>query len=291
MNFHYINQIVRLNKPIEALPDNELLGKIGCLSTRLAVNKSEIKHAQKLRFDVFYKEMSARKQMHQTLLRRDKDQHDLNCDHVLVLDNEFDRDKGPKLVGTQRVKTGSCKDPQLNFYSQSEYDVNKTICKHADLLFMELGRSCILHEYRSRRTMELLWQGTWAYAVERHVDVMIGCASFELANLQNVLGSMKFLSEHVGLDENWETPALSEEKIDLKNLDIPAIDLKTAMRNMPPLIKGYLRLGARFSHEAVIDQDFGTVDMLVILSVKDINPRYIKYYGAHAERRKPTADA
>jgi len=287
MNFQYINQFVKRRKLIKTLPDNDLLGKIGDLSTRLAVNSFEIKQAQKLRYDVFYSEMSAKKRLRQKITRRDKDHHDLDCDHILVLDNELD----PKLVATQRLKTGSNKDKKLSFYSQSEYDVKALVRKHDQLLFMELGRSCVLPKYRSKRTLELLWQGTWAYAVEKKVDVLIGCASFELSNLNNSLNAMKFLAEHSGLNDDWHAPARAEDIIDLQGLKINSVDLKTAMKNMPPLIKGYLRVGARFSREAVIDHEFGTVDMLVVLPVKDINPRYIKYYGADAERHRPLAHA
>jgi len=287
MNLQSIQKMITGKTSPEVLPDRELLGKIGDLSTRLAVSREEIKQAQKLRYDVFYEEMSAQKRLSQKILRRDRDRFDLDCHHLLVLDDR----NGPLLVGTQRLKTASSEDTSLNFYSQSEFDVESLVLSHKNLTFMELGRSCILPDYRSKRTMELMWQGTWAYAVERQVDVMIGCASFELVQLEAALKSMKFLATNVGVDQNWHAKVTGKEIIDLKHADVPPVDLKTAMRDMPPLIKGYMRLGARFSHQAVIDQEFGTVDMLVVLCVKEINPRYIKYYGAKAERRRPVAVA
>lgn len=283
MNFETMNPFVKRRKIIQTLPDNQLLGRIGGLSTRLAINKDEIKQAQKLRFKVFYHEMSAKKKLHQQITRQDRDEYDADYDHILV----FDDQNAEMLVATQRFKTASAKDKLINFYSQSEFDVHALVKKHENQIFMELGRSCVLPTYRSKRTLELMWQGTWAYALENKADVMIGCASFELINFKKACGAMKFLAEHAGLEKEWQVPAVSKDKIDLTQSGIETADLKSAMRHMPPLMKGYLRLGARFSSEAVIDHEFGTVDMLVVLPVKDINPRYIKYYGEDASRRKP----
>lgn len=283
MTLQYIQKIISGKTSLERLPDHELLGKIGQLSTRLAVSQQEIKQAQKLRYDVFYEEMSARKKLAQKISGLDRDKFDLDSDHLLVLDDQSE----PLLVGTQRLKTVAGDTANLNFYSQSEFDVETMVRKHKDLTFMELGRSCILTEYRSKRTMELMWQGTWAYAVERHVDVMIGCASFELSQLDKSLKSMKFLATHAGVNQDWHASAIGKQSIDLEHIDTPLADLKSAMRDMPPLVKGYMRLGARFSRQAVIDEEFGTVDMLVVLCVNEINPRYIKYYGAEAERHRP----
>ena len=63
-----------------------------------------------------------------------------------------------------------------------------------------------------------------------------------------------------------------------------AINPKAAIAGMPPLVKGYLRLGARIGDGCVIDRDFGTVDVFIVLPVREISSRYVNYYGAEAQR-------
>ena len=70
----------------------------------------------------------------------------------------------------------------------------------------------------------------------------------------------------------------------MDRLDPAGIDAKKAIHAMPPLIKAYLRIGARFGDHAVIDHQFGTTDVLVILPVSDIHPKYVGYFGAEGTR-------
>ena len=112
------------------------------------------------------------------ITKRDQDRFDDNCDHLLVVDEEYSSSAKPHVIGTQRFLVRSSQNEEQAFYSQSEFDLESLYRKHTDKTFMELGRSCILPDYRNRRTMELMWQGTWAYALENDVDVMVGCASF-----------------------------------------------------------------------------------------------------------------
>jgi len=212
------------------------------------------------------------------------DGHDSNCDHLLVLDAA--KKSGSQIVGTQRffLKTGVAGSGDC--YSQQEFDVAALISRKPGFTFMELGRSCILPEYRSKRTMELMWQGTWAYAVENRVDVMLGCASFHCDNLEDIRHSLGFLSKYAAATEDWQVSASVEDAIEMKPFEALALDARSAIRQLPPLLKGYLRLGAMFSVQAVPDPEFGTIDVLVILPVDRINRRYVNYYGEDASKHR-----
>ena len=262
-----------------------VLGELGTLSTRLAKDETELKKAQRLRYEVFCEEFSAleKAKLNNNL---EQEQHDLNCDHLLVLENS--NPARPKIIGTQRFFVKSACDTHLNFRSQSEFDLEALAVKHPEKRFMELGRSCILKNFRSKRTMELMWHGTWSYAVQNKVDVMTGCASFYAKSVNEIDTALGFLSTHVSKDPNWNVLPTAKNATRTKQYEHLIMDPKKAIRTLPPLIKGYLRLGAFFSDSVVIDEDFGTIDIAVILPVANINPRYVSYYGPQATKHRKT---
>ena len=258
-----------------------IFGELGKLTTRLAQTDAELIAAQKLRYQVFCEELSARQKIKMNT-QLEQEQHDLVCDHLLVLENSTPNH--PKTVGTQRFLVKSSKDNHLKFRSQSEFDLEALAAKHPQKNFMELGRSCILEEYRSKRTMELMWHGTWSYAVQNKVDVMTGCASFYAKSIDEIALALGFLSTLSSKDPQWQVTPTSSKSTLIKQFENLVVEPKKAIRSLPPLIKGYLRLGAFFSDHAVIDEDFGTIDIAVILPVTNINPRYVNYYGSDATK-------
>lgn len=260
-----------------------ILGELGTLSTRLAQNTAEIKDAQSVRYEVFCQEFSARKDIKPNT-KLEQENHDLICDHLLVMENS--NPQKPITIGTQRFLVKSAKDKNLTFRSQSEFDLEALATKHPEKRFMELGRSCILEEYRSKRTMELMWQGTWAYAVQNKVDVMTGCASFYAKSVDEIKLSLGFLSTLTSENKAWQIEPTAKNATLIKQFEQLVDDPKKAIRGLPPLIKGYLRLGAFFSNAVVIDEEFGTIDIAVILPVENINPRYVNYYGPQATKHR-----
>ncbi|MXQ11548.1 GNAT family N-acetyltransferase [Microvirga makkahensis] len=265
-----------------------VLGRIGSLEVRLATTAQEIRQAQKLRFKVFYEEMSAVPRGAALLSRRDVDEYDAICDHLLVLDHDtkagpLQRAK-PKVVGTYRLLRQDVAERHQGFYTRGEYDIAPLLRAHSSLRFLELGRSCVLESYRNKRTVELLWHGIWAYVLNYKVDVMIGCASLEGTNPQELALPLSFLHHYAAAPAEWRAEALPERFTRMDVLPKEAIDPKAALHALPPLIKGYLRLGASFGFGAVIDKQFGTTDVLVILPVSAINPRYIDHFGPAANR-------
>ncbi len=262
----------------------KIYGRIGSLEVRLARNKSEIKRAQRLRYKVFYEEMSAVPGALAMLSRRDEDLYDPLFDHLLVIDRggatngrRFIR---PKIVGTYRLLRQEIADQHDGFYTQGEYDILPLLRAKPDYTFMELGRSCVLKPYRNRRTLELLWQGVWTYVREHGADVMLGCASFPGTDPAAHAQALSFLYHNALAPEDWRVRAHEHLRIDMNMLPAEEINPRAALKALPPLIKGYLRVGAYVGDGAVIDHQFGTTDVFVIMPVEAIKTRYFAHFGS-----------
>jgi putative hemolysin len=262
------------------------LGRLGSLEVRLARNAAEVRRAQRLRYRVFYEEMSATADAASKLARRDIDPFDAICDQLLVLDHDAPRgpSRKPSVVGTYRLLRQDVAERHSGFYSAGEFDVGALIARHRNLRFLELGRSCVLEPYRNKRTVELLWHGIWSYVLAHKFDAMIGCASLEGTDPDHLALPLSFLHHHARAPEAWRTRALPRRYVEMNRLRRSAVDPRAALRALPPLIKGYLRLGASFGDGAVIDRQFGTTDVLVVLPVETISARYVAHFGTTAER-------
>jgi putative hemolysin len=271
------------------------LGRLGDLELRLATTPRDVKRCQRLRYRVFYEEMSAIPNAANSLARRDMDEFDAICDHLLVLDHKptpqaFGR-TGPRVVGTYRLLRQDVADINWGFYSAGEFDISGLMEARPEASFLELGRSCVLKPYRDKRTVELLWQGVWAYVLAHGIDVMLGCASLEGTDPDRLALALSYLHHFHRAPDDWRGAALAGRAVDMNRMPKEAIDPKAALRALPPLIKGYLRLGAMIGEGAVVDRQFGTTDVLIVMPVTSINPRYVDYYGGDAGCRRDSRTA
>ncbi|MCJ8149144.1 GNAT family N-acetyltransferase [Shinella sp. H4-D48] len=277
-------EIAQKPAPATERPASDVLGRIGNLETRLARSVSEIDAAQAVRYRVFVEEMSAQLSPDAVRRKRDIDAWDMVCDHLLVLDTSIEGDAEEQIVGTYRLLRQDVAAVSGGFYSQSEFDVDALIARHPDKRFMELGRSCVLPAYRTKRTVELLWQGAWAYSLKHGVDVMFGCASFHGTVPEEHALALSFLHHNVQAKDDWSVSARPELFRVMDLMPAEGIDARKALVAMPPLVKGYLRLGATIGSGAVVDHAFNTTDVLIVLPIGQISGRYLNYYGADAGR-------
>lgn len=271
----------------ETPPLSGTLGRIGSLEVRLARGPREIWRAQRLRYRVFYQEMSAKPDVISRMFRRDADRFDKACDHLLVIDHAARGRFGgikPKVVGTYRLMRQSAAERLGGFYTQSEFDLGPMLARHPGGRFLELGRSCVLKPYRTKRTVELLWSGIWAYLQHHRIDAMFGCASFDGIDPDALALPLSFLHHQARSEGEWAATAHADQFVGMDRLPPEMVDAKLALKQLPPLIKGYLRIGARFGTGAVIDRQFGTTDVLVVLPVSAIDKRYADYYGGEGPR-------
>lgn len=268
----------------------KIYGGLGNLEVRLARTRGDLRRAQKLRYQVFYEEMAAIPGLRAKLSRRDEDKYDKICDHLLVVDKGAATQKQKtwlhrhRVVGTYRVLRQEMAERHGGFYTQGEYDIAPLIAaKRKTHRFVELGRSCVLKPYRNRRTVELLWHGLWTYVREHGAQVMIGCASFPGVDPKEHALALSFLHHNARAPEEWRVKAHPKLFVDMNMLKADEIDLKAALKSLPPLIKGYLRLGAYVGDGAVIDRQFGTTDVLIVMPIEAIDPRYFSHFGAPGE--------
>jgi putative hemolysin len=262
------------------------LGAIGPLEVRLTRNKRDVRYLQRLRYRVFYEHGRAVADIATRFARRDKDSFDDICDHLMVVDHSARPLITGRLpiIGTYRLLRQDIAEKHGGFYSAEEFDISGLLRRHVGLQFLELGRSCVLPAYRTRRTIELLWHGVWRYVRENHLDVMIGCASFEGIDIARLELPLSFLHHFARAPEPWRAAAQSLRHVEMNRKTKSEIDIKAAWRELPPLIRGYLRAGAFVGDGAVIDRQFGTTDVLIIMPVSAISARYISHFGADATR-------
>ncbi len=263
------------------------LGRSGSLEVRLARGPRDIWRAQRLRYGVFYQEMSAKPDVVSRMFRRDADRYDGACDHLLVIDHAARGRFGkirPRVVGTYRLMRQSAAERLGGFYTQSEFELSALMARHPELRFLELGRSCVLKPYRTKKTVELLWHGIWAYVRHHRIDAMFGCASFDGTDPDALALPLSFLHHHARAQGEWLAEARPERCVAMDRIPADMIDPKMALKQLPPLIKGYLRLGARFGTGAVVDRQFGTTDVLVIMPTAAIDQRYLTYLGDEGQR-------
>jgi putative hemolysin len=267
-------------RDLKGLPP--VLGRMGALEIRLATTKKDIRRAQKLRWRVFFEQGHAKPDAKSQIRRRDICSFDRVCDHLIVIDHDavsrFGKKK-PRVVGTYRLLRQDVAAASGGFYSATEFDISPLLQRHPGKRFLELGRSCVLPEYRSKRTLELLWRGIWTYVLHHRVDALIGCASLDGDNpLQHAL-ALSFLHHHVSAQDEWMAKPLPGRGVAMNLIGKDAIDNRRAIASLPPLIKGYMRLGAMIGDGAVVDRQFGTTDVFVVMPVERIDTRYIDYFS------------
>ncbi len=252
------------------------------MKVRLAKSPDEVRVAQRLRFHVFHEEGGA---VHQGEQGIDQDRFDSVSEHLLVIEpstghpSPFAVEDGT-LVGTYRLITQDKALGAGGFYSAAEFDLQPLLQRHRNLRFLELGRSCVLKRARGTAVIELLWQGIWNFVRIYKIDVMLGCASFDGIDPAAHKSALSFLARKVQTPEDWHVKALPERFHDMNLEPEASYDAKRVLASLPPLIKGYLRLGCYFGEGCVIDHAFNTVDVLVVLPVSAINPRYFARFGA-----------
>lgn len=250
------------------------------LIVRLAESQDEIEAAQALRYRVFYEEMSAQADSALAATGRDMDDVDAFCDHLLVIDpNIANGSKG--VVGTYRLIRRNMAEAMGGFYSASEYDIKNVEAFDGTLL--ELGRSCVDPAYRTRSTLQILWQGIAAYVFKHNIGLMFGCASFPGTDPSAFAAQLSYLHHFHLAPENLRPKALPELYHSMDLMPEQDINPRRAVAKMPPLIKGYLRLGGFVGDGAVIDHDFGTTDILIMVQTSLVTDRYFNHYARSSE--------
>lgn len=244
------------------------------LEVKIAEIKTEIDQALSLRYKVFNLEMGS-KTMQMKETERDTDKYDDFCEHLIVID----KDSSKRVVGTYRILTKSSSLRSNGFYSEQEFDLSQI--KSMEENVAEVGRSCVAEGYRDGSVISLLWSGLANYMRENSIRYLMGCASVYSTDPNFISIIYAWLKNknaicHESLRVNpLSSHLLSGFQNDLKDIYLPnKIDV-------PPLLKGYLRLGAKIGGEPALDRNFGTTDFFILFDYNSIS----KKYGKHYERK------
>ncbi|MGO8914751.1 MAG: GNAT family N-acetyltransferase [Stellaceae bacterium] len=251
----------------------------GTLQVRLAETVGEIDAAQALRYRVFYEEMGAIPSAEMARRGRDFDDFDGICDHLLVVDHA--RGGGPQaVVGTYRLIRRPAAERHGRFYSAAEYDIAKMTAYPGEIL--ELGRSCVDPSARGRPTVQLLWRGLAAYVFHHDIALMFGCASLPGTDADALAVPLSYLYHHHLAPPALRPRALAQHYVDMRRLDAASLNPARALGDLPPLIKGYLRVGGFVGDGAVVDRQFNTTDVCVVVKTDLVTDKYYRHYERQA---------
>jgi putative hemolysin len=247
----------------------------GPLQVRLAQSAADVDAALALRYRIFYERMGARPLPGMEQRRRDYDGFDEICDHLLVLDHS--RGPGPEaVVGTYRLIRRAAADRFGTFYSAAEYDIAPLIAYPGEIL--ELGRSCVDAGYRARPVMQLLWSGIATYVSRYDIALMFGCASLPGTDPDALAVPLSYLYYHHLAPPALRARALPERFVEMRRVSPAGLDPMRTLAALPPLIKGYLRLGGFVGDGAVIDEQFNTTDVCIVVKTDLVAEKYSRHY-------------
>lgn len=228
-----------------------------------AVSQREVLASQRLRYQVFGKEMGAK--LSGRFFHLDRDRYDSFCRHLLV------RDTGSgKIIACTRILTQEHAERAGQFYSAGEFDINPVLDLPGRI--MELGRTCVHPSYRNGAVVAVLWSRIAEFILDNGYDYLIGSASIDARD-----GGANTLAIMQRLEQKHMTPPWLRVQPRYRLPAVTGVEAPEQVR-IPPLIKAYLSLGARAAGEPCWDEDFGVADVFMLLNVNDMSPRYARRF-------------
>jgi putative hemolysin len=233
------------------------------LVVTLATTPDEVREAQRLRYRVFVDEMGARLDCNEPGIESDR--YDRYCQHLIVRDAV-----SSEVVGCYRILADTEAVRAGGYYSQSEFDLTRILALPGRI--MEVGRTCVHPDYRTGGTIAMLWQGLARYLVLNRFDYLMGCASIPLRS-----GTDEALAIFQRLADRHLAPG--EWRVYPRN-PLPRVNLTGAgiEPRVPPLIKAYLRAGAKICGEPAWDPQFNVADLFILLRTDDLQARYTRHF-------------
>ncbi len=244
---------------------------------RLARSDAEIASAQRLRYRVFVEEMGASAKDADHALRLEKDAFDAHFDHLVLIDHErVVEDPLDHVIGVYRIMRKDVALAGPGFYGAHEYDLGKLIDNPRRI--MELGRSCVDKDYRRGTAMHLMWNGLTDYVLSHDIEIMFGVASFPGNDPHVYAQALSFLHHTRLAPEDIRVKAQADHFQPLDLLPADKVIETEARKQIPALIKAYLRLGGFIGEGAYIDEDFNTVDVCLLVDTARMSQKHHAFY-------------
>lgn len=265
----------------EAKPDLTPLGT-NTLGVRRAESTADMVAAQRLRYRVFYEEMGAKPVGRMAKLRRDYDRFDPYCEHLLVVDREAPKER--EVVGTYRMlRLERATRFRRGLYTETEYDLSGLRASGCSV--MEVSRSCVLPEYRKRTTINLLWAAIATYVFHYNIDYLIGVASFEGTNVNAYADQFAYLNQYHRAGDAIRPVAHRDHYTPFPAHTVPEEKVREVLRTLPPLLRGYLSLGAVVGDGLYIDHQFNTIDACIMVDMRIADRRFLDHYRRSGQRK------
>ncbi len=252
--------------------ENQTKNRTRLLEVRLVEDQYELEMALALRYSIFNLEMGeGLPQSRET--QKDTDEYDYYCDHLIVLDKANEN----KIVGTYRILRGEIAAENIGFYSENEFNLSNLYKIKNEIA--EVGRSCVHADYRDGSVISMLWIGLGEYMKKHNLRYLMGCGSVHSTNAEVASIVYSYLkNQNVLIPEDFNITPLPSYKLNGFQKNYLLEDPKQVTKQIPPLIKGYIRLGAKMSGEPALDHIFKTTDFFILFDVNQIDARYGKHY-------------
>ncbi len=239
--------------------------RAGKYEVRLARTPEEIEAAQKLRYRVMYEERGGRPALEKVRLGADVDEWDDIAWHVIVTDTTA---SSLSVLGTLRLVSNLRLKPGQKFYTEEAFDLSALREHFASIL--ELGRFCIDASGRQGVILMLIWKWTMQFIVDNHIDVMTGCASFPGMDVERHRDVLGFLYRNNLAPEALRPRPVLDNFVNLSEVADSNAGFDEATKDIPTLLRGYLKLGARVSDAAILDPVFNTTFIAIYVVASEM---------------------
>ncbi len=246
------------------------------LSVRLAADARDLRAAQRLRYRVFVQELGGDGPMVDHDAQLERDAFDDSFDHLLLIDSRRDPALLEDVVGVYRLMPSDRLGPEGRFYSEGEFDLSAL--KASGRRLLELGRSCVLADYRGGTAMLQLWNALADYVLEREIEILFGAASFHGTDVDALAQPLSYLWHHHLAPSTLRVVARGAERVEMNRLGVEAVDRRAAMLGTPALIKAYLRLGGYVGDGAWLDRAFNTTDVCLVMDTARMSEKHRAFY-------------
>jgi putative hemolysin len=245
-------------------------------AVRLATTPSDLIAAQRLRYQVFVRELGGDGPMVDHAKGLERDAFDPHFDHLILVDRRIDPETRAHVIGAYRVLSSDRRAAAGRFYSETEFDLSPLLASGRRLL--ELGRSCVHADHRGGTAMFHLWNGLAEYVLDRGIEVLFGAASFHGTDTAALAQPLAYLHHHHLAPPGMRVRALPPHRQDMDLIPAAHLDRKAAMAATPALIKAYLRLGGFVGDGAWIDRAFNTTDVCLVMDTGQMSARHRDFY-------------
>lgn len=249
---------------------------------RLARDARDVLASQRLRYDVFVRELGADGPGVDHTARTEADTFDAVFDHLLLVDTKADPEAGAHVVGAYRLLPYDRMPILGRYYCDDEFDLGPLLASGRKLV--ELGRSCVHPDHRRGAAMLLLWNGLAQYVIERGIEVMFGAASFHGADADRHAMALSWLHRHHLAPEAMRVRVRPENGAAMNRIAPDTLDEAAALAAIPPLIKSYLRLGGVVGDGAYLDRTFNTTDVCLIMDTATMSGKAVDFYTRKTPR-------